>query len=109
LTQVTLSGKRSKVPSTLQITKNLRFHRWKQAIRVALVDNRHVLDKLYTAWISKLFVRVQHELLQNILESWKFCVMALFRRVGMCCILPNQKVFVNILLLHYCQNFFAAG
>ena len=29
-----------------------------------------------------------------------FCVMWLFRCVGICCILPNQQIFVNILLLH---------
>jgi len=30
--------------------------------RVASVDNRHVLDKLYIAWISKFFVRMPHRL-----------------------------------------------
>jgi len=73
--KVTLSGKNIKDTFNIANHQDSSFYRWKQAIRVALVDNRPVLDILYIAWIAKLFVRVQHELLQNILESWKFCVM----------------------------------
>jgi len=73
--KATLSGKKIKDTFNIANHQDFSFYRWKQAIKAALVDNRHVLDKLYIAWISKLFVRVQHELLQNILESWKFCIM----------------------------------